>query len=120
MEDAQKRAKKAGMPIVDVKLVMMALATILAAKHFLQEVDDWEGFPAINHTRGAWKVAFCLAHLKHQYQLLASGVGGPLGSAITVTPAPVATIDWLGTALNNLALDAANDTTVLQQLMASN
>ncbi len=42
IEDAQKKAKRAGMPIADVKLVMMALAAILAAQHFPQEVDDWE------------------------------------------------------------------------------
>ncbi len=47
-------------------------------------------------------------------------MGGPLGSAHAVTPAPAATIDRLGTALNNLALAAANDTTVLQQLTALN
>jgi hypothetical protein len=29
MEDAQKKVKGAGMPIADVKLVMMALATVL-------------------------------------------------------------------------------------------
>jgi hypothetical protein len=34
MEDAQKKAKQAGMPIADFKLVMMALAAILAAQHF--------------------------------------------------------------------------------------
>jgi hypothetical protein len=34
MEDAQKKAKQAGMPIADVELVMMALAAILAAQHF--------------------------------------------------------------------------------------
>jgi hypothetical protein len=47
-------------------------------------------------------------------------VGGPLGSAHAVTPAPATTIDRLGTALNNLALAVANNTTVLQQLTASN
>ncbi len=57
MEDAQKKAKQAGMPIANVELVMMALAAVLAASHFPHEVDDWEGL---------WKVAFCLAHLKHQ------------------------------------------------------
>jgi hypothetical protein len=118
MEDAQKKVKQAGMPIADAKLVMMALATILAAQHFPQEVDDWEGLPAINCKWRAWKVAFCLAHLKHQCQLQASGVGGPLGSAHTVTPAPATTIDRLGTALDNLALTVANNTTVLQQLTA--
>jgi hypothetical protein len=120
MGDAQKKAKRAGMPIADAKLVMMALAAVLAAQHLPQEVDDWEGLPSINHTWRAWKVAFLLAHLKCQRQLQASGVGGPLGSAHAVTPAPAATIDRLGTALDNLALAAASDTTVLQQLRASN
>ena len=31
MEDAQKKAKRAGMPIADVKLVMIVLAAVLAA-----------------------------------------------------------------------------------------
>jgi hypothetical protein len=56
MEDAQKKAKRAAMPIADVKLVMMALAAVLAAQHFLQEVDDWEGLSAINCMWRAWKV----------------------------------------------------------------
>ncbi len=58
--------------------------------------------------------AFCLAHLKRQRQLQASGGGEPLGDANSVLPAAVTTIDPLGTALDNFALAAANDTTVLQ------
>jgi hypothetical protein len=120
MEDAQKKAKWAGMPIADVELMMMALAAVLAAQHFPQEVDDWEGLAAIDCTWRAWKGAFHLFHLKRQRQLQASGGSGLLGSAHTVIPAPATTIDPLGKALNNLALAAANNTTVLQQLMASN
>ena len=120
MEDAQKKAKRAGMPIADVKLVMMALAAVLAAQDFPHEVDDWEGLPAIDRTWRAWKVAFRLAHLKRQRQLQASGGGEPMGGANSALPAPAATIDRLGTALDNLALAAANDTPVLQQLTASN
>ncbi len=52
MVDLQKKAKQAGMPIANVECMMMALAAILAAQHFLQEVDDWEGLPAINRTEG--------------------------------------------------------------------
>jgi hypothetical protein len=48
------------------------------------------------------------------------GVGGLWGSAHAVTLAPAATIDRLGTALENLALAATNNTTVLQQLTVSN
>jgi hypothetical protein len=115
MVDAQKKAKRAGMPISDVKLMMMAVAAILAAQYFPREVNDWEGPPTINHTWRTWKVAFCLAHLKRQCQLQASG-GGPVGSAHAVISAPATTIDRLETALDNLALAAANNTTVLQQL----
>ncbi len=43
-----------------------------------------------------------------------------MGSPHAVTPAPAVTIDRLGTALDNLALAAANNTTVLQQLMVPN
>jgi hypothetical protein len=35
------------MPIADIELVMMASAAVLAAQHFLREVDDWEGLPAV-------------------------------------------------------------------------
>ncbi len=63
LEDAQKKAKRAGMPIADAELVMMALAAVLAAQHFPREVDDWEGLPTPNRTWLAWKTAFCLAHL---------------------------------------------------------
>jgi hypothetical protein len=65
-------------------------------------------------------VAFRLAHLKRQCQLQASGGGEPLGGAHSILPAPAASIDRLGTALDNLALAAANDTTVLQQLTSAN
>jgi hypothetical protein len=45
LEDAQKKAKRAGMPITDIELVMIASAAILLAQHFPREVDDWEGLP---------------------------------------------------------------------------
>ncbi len=59
------------MPIADVEVVMMALAAILAAQHFSCEVDNWEALPAASGTWQAWKVAFCLAHLKLQRHLQA-------------------------------------------------
>ncbi len=120
MEDAQKKATWVGMPIADVKLVMMASVAVLAAQHFPCKVTDWEGRPAIDRTWRAWKVEFRQAHIQRQRQLQASGGGEPLGGAHTILPAPPSTIDRLGTALDNLALAAANDTMVLQQLTAAN
>jgi len=43
LEDAQKKAKRAQMPIADAELVMMASAAVLAVQHFPRKVDNWEG-----------------------------------------------------------------------------
>ena len=40
LEDVQKKVTQAGMPIANVKLVMMASAAVLTAQHFPREVDD--------------------------------------------------------------------------------
>jgi hypothetical protein len=50
MEDAQKKAKRAGMPIADIELVMMASVAVLAAQHFPHEVNNWEGLPSASRT----------------------------------------------------------------------
>ena len=55
LEDAQKKAKRAGMPIADIELFMMASASVLAAQHFPRKVDDWEGLPSGSPTWPAWK-----------------------------------------------------------------
>jgi hypothetical protein len=108
------------MPIADIKLVMMASMVVLAAQNFPCKVDDWEGLPAAARTWTAWKTAFHLAHLKRQRQILASGGGKPLKGAHGITPALPPTIDHLGSALDNLALAATDNTAVLQQLTAAN
>jgi hypothetical protein len=50
LEDAQKKAKRAGMPIADIEPVMMASAAVLAAQHFPCDVDNWEGLPSSSRT----------------------------------------------------------------------
>ena len=54
LEEAQKKAKRAGMPIAKIELVMLALAAVLAVMHFPREVDAWEGLPAPRRTWSAW------------------------------------------------------------------
>jgi hypothetical protein len=121
LEEAQKKAKQAGMPIADIELVMVALAVVLAAMHFPRKVDDWEGLPMLGRTWAAWKTSFCSAHLKRQHQILALGGGEPLGGAHGVLPTdPMATFNRLEIALDNLALAVTNNTAVLQQLTAAN
>jgi hypothetical protein len=40
LEDAQKKATQAGMPIANVELVMMASAAVLAAQNFRHKVNN--------------------------------------------------------------------------------
>jgi hypothetical protein len=120
VEDSQKKAKRAGMPIADIELVMMASVAVLAAQHFPCEVDNWEGLPSTLGTWAAWKMAFCLAHLKRQHQILALGGGEPLGGAHGVLPVVAPAIRRLETALDNLALAASINAVDLQQLTAAN
>ena len=53
LEDAQKKAEREGMPIVDVELVMMASMAVLTAGHFVRDVDDREGLPTSSRTWNA-------------------------------------------------------------------
>ena len=85
MEDAQKKAKQAGMPIADVEIVMMASAAVLAAQHFPCKVTDWEGRLAINRTWRAWKVEFRQAHIKCQCQLQCKRLGAA-NHSVGLTP----------------------------------
>jgi hypothetical protein len=78
LEDAQKKAKRADMPIADVELVMMASAAVLAVQDFPRKVNDWEGLPTPARTWLVWKTAFRLTHLKRQRQILALGGGNHL------------------------------------------
>ncbi len=38
------------MPIADIKLIMIALAAVLAAMQFPCKVDNWEGLPTLRCT----------------------------------------------------------------------
>ncbi len=121
LEEAQKKAKRAGMPIANIKLVMMDSVAILAAMHFPRKVDDWEGLPALERTWSAWKTSFRSAHLKRLCQILALGGGEPLRGTHSVLPTdPPATINCPEVALDNLVLAVTNDTVVLQQLTMAN
>jgi hypothetical protein len=40
LEDAQKKAKQAGMPIANIELIMMALVAVLVAQHFPHKVNN--------------------------------------------------------------------------------
>ncbi len=86
LEEAQKKAKRVGMPIANIKLVMMALAAVLAAMHFPRKVDNWEGLPALGCTWAAWKSLSAPPTSSANVRFWPRGVGSYSGARMVFFP----------------------------------
>jgi hypothetical protein len=78
MEDAWKKVKQAGMPIADIKLVMMALAAVLAAQHFPREMTIGKAYRPrlVRGKPGRWHSALPTSSASANSKL--QGVANPL------------------------------------------
>ena len=120
LEEAQKKAKGASMPIANIKLVMTALAAVLMAQHFPCELTIGKASLQLGARERLGKHHSALPTSNANIRYWPQG-GEPLRGAHCVVPAdPPATLDWLETVLNNLVHAATNDTAVLQELTAAN
>jgi hypothetical protein len=55
MEEAQKKAKKAELPILDIELAKYAAISVLQSGDYKKETDEWEGHNASKKTWTEWK-----------------------------------------------------------------
>ncbi len=62
MEEAQKKAKQAKLPILDIELAMYAATSILQSGDYKKETDEWEGLNANKKTWTKWKQAYLAAY----------------------------------------------------------
>ncbi len=142
LEDAQRKAARAGLPVTDQSLVMLASTALLAADTFPHTTTLWEELPPADKTWPAWKAAYLQAHQQRANRLQATGGADNLGRANQATfgifdsgasgnhcrnNAPGAqanqATNFLGSidnALDNLASAATNDKAVLEQLVSTN
>ena len=58
MEDAQKKAARADLPITDDWLVAIASCSLLSADSFPKQRPDWNGLDAASKTWTLWKTTF--------------------------------------------------------------
>ena len=58
MEEAQKKAKRAELPILDIELAMYAATSVLQSGDYKKETDKWEGRNASKKTWTEWKQAY--------------------------------------------------------------
>jgi hypothetical protein len=122
LEDAQRKAAKARLPITDQTLTVLASTALLAADTFPCTTELWEELDPANKTWAAWKTAYLAACKKRANPLRATGEADYLGRAnsarsTTLNPGLLNSID---NTLDNLASAASNKKAILEQLIASN
>ena len=125
LEDAQRKLRRANLPMDDANLLAMASTAVLASQHYPRATDDWEALPAINKTWAEWKLRYRAAHIARKRQLLAAGGGEPLHGAHAVSEVaqPLLTpvlYEQLEGYLDNLANAATSEHTTLKQLVDAN
>jgi hypothetical protein len=121
LEDAQRKAARAGLPVTDQTLTVLASTALLAADTFPRTTELWEELDPADKTWTAWKEAYLNAHKKRANRLCATGGANNLGHA-NQARANQAT-NFLGSinnALNNLASATTNKKAVLEKLIATN
>jgi hypothetical protein len=62
MEEAQKKAKRAKLPILDIELAMYAATSVLQSGDYKKEIGEWEGRNASKKTWTKWKQAYLAAY----------------------------------------------------------
>ncbi len=64
MEEAQKKAKRAKLPILDIELAMYATTSMLQSQDYKKEMDKWEGHNASKKTWTKWKQTYLAAYAR--------------------------------------------------------
>jgi hypothetical protein len=122
LEDVQRKAARACLPITNRTLTVLASTALLAADTFLHTTELWEELDPASKTWAAWKTAYLAVHKKRANRLRVTGGADNLGQANTAhaTTLNPGLLDSIDNTLGNLASAATNKKAVLEQLIASN
>ena len=133
MEEAQKKAQRAQLPISDAVLLAIANRAMIASNDFPDETREWEGRSAAQKTWADWKSAYKTAYEREQRRMrLREEVGQPFGGTVsgnsdgaltTTSPPGGLTTQQMSNSLegflDNIAAAATNDSSTLEQLVKS-
>ncbi len=122
MEEAQKKAKQAELPILDIELAMYAATSVLQSGDYKKETNEWEGCNANKKTWTKWKQTYLAAYARGINRQRAGATDEPLTRAAnSIMPAATTDVtDALAGSLDNLVLAATSNKTALQQSTAAN
>ncbi len=122
MEEAQKKAKRAELPILDMKLAMCATTSVLQLGDYKMETDKWKGRNASMKTCTKWKQAYLAAYprgVNHQYVGATGKLFSRAANLVTLLAAHDV-MDALAGFLDNLVLTATSNRTTVQHLTLAN
>ncbi len=122
LEDAQRKAARARLPVTDQTLTILASTALLAADTFPRTTELWEELDPADKTWAAWKAAYLAVHKKRANCLSATGGADYLGQANSAhaTTLNPGLLDSIENALGNLSSAASNKKAFLEQHIASN
>jgi hypothetical protein len=122
LEDAQRKAARACLPVTNQTLTVLASTALLAANIFPCTTELWKKKDPANKTWAAWKTAYLAAHKKRANRLHATGGADYLGQANSAhaTTLNPCLFDSINNTLKNLASVASNEKAILEQFIASN
>ncbi len=120
MKEAQKKAKRATLPILDIELAIYAATSVLQSGDYTKETDKWEGRDAHKKTWTKWKQAYLAAYTQGINRQRVRATDEPFTRVASniFPPATVDVMDALTGLLDNLALAATSDKTAVQHLTA--
>jgi hypothetical protein len=119
MEEVQKKAKCAELPILNIELAMYVATSILQSGNYKKETNEWEGRNAAMKTWSEWKQAYLAAYargLNHQHADATDKLFSQAANLVMLQAAH----DVMGTLaglLDNLVLATTTNRTTVQQLM---
>jgi hypothetical protein len=122
MEEAQKKEKRAELPILDMKLAMYTATSVLQSSDYKKETDKWEGHNASMKTWTKWKQTYLAVYARGINHQRPSATDKPFSQAANLVTLPAAhnVMDALAGSLDNMALAATSNRTTVQQLTLAN
>jgi hypothetical protein len=111
LEDSQRKAARAHLPITNETLTVLASTALLVADTFLRTTELWEELNPTDKTWAAWETAYFVAYKRRANRLQTTGGADYLGranSAHSTTLNP-SLFDSIDNALDNLASAASNE-----------
>jgi hypothetical protein len=122
MEEAQKKAKRSELPILDIKLAMYAATSVLQLGNYKKKTNKWEGQNVAMKTWSKWKQAYLAAYARGVNCQCAGATDKLFSQAANLVMLPAAhdVMDALAGLFDNLALAATTNRTTVQQLKLTN